>query len=172
MPETARSFDGTRIAYVVQGSGPAVLLLHGFGADHVLNWVRPGVIDALTSAGRRRHRHRRPRPWRLGQPPPTGTAAARWCAMRRAVLDQLGVGQVDVVGYSMGSMVAAPRSQEPRTRARSRRGGATVMPPKRGPPRNRDRAPGRRSGVDRERRREGLPRVRRFHRRRPSRSPP
>src|SRR2546423_12446274 len=53
MPETVRSFDGTRIAYVVQGIGPAVLLLHGFAADHVLNWATPGVIDALTGAGRR-----------------------------------------------------------------------------------------------------------------------
>ena len=53
MPETVRSFDGTRIAYTVQGTGPAVLLLHGFAADHVLNWVRPGVIDALTAAGSR-----------------------------------------------------------------------------------------------------------------------
>src|SRR4051812_50107457 len=53
MLETVRSFDGSRIAYAVQGSGPAVLLLHGFAADHVLNWARPGVIDALTGSGRR-----------------------------------------------------------------------------------------------------------------------
>jgi pimeloyl-ACP methyl ester carboxylesterase len=62
-----RSFDGVRIAYTVQGSGPATLLLHGFAADHVLNWARPGVIDALTGGGRRRHRDRRPGPWRVGQ---------------------------------------------------------------------------------------------------------
>ena len=49
--EHVRSFDGTRIAYAVQGTGPAVLLLHGFAADHVLNWAQPGVIDALTAAG-------------------------------------------------------------------------------------------------------------------------
>ena len=47
------SFDGTRIAYTAQGSGPAVLLLHGFAADQHLNWARPGVIDALIGAGRR-----------------------------------------------------------------------------------------------------------------------
>ena len=51
--EHVRSFDGTRIAYVVQGTGPAVLLLHGFAADYVLNWARAGVSDALTGAGRR-----------------------------------------------------------------------------------------------------------------------
>ena len=85
MPETVRSFDGTRIAYVVKGSGPAVLLLHGFGADHVLNWARPGVDRRADRRGPARHRDGRPRPWRLGQAaqPRRVTAATRWCAMRR-----------------------------------------------------------------------------------------
>ena len=135
MPEKVRSFDGTRIAYVVQGSGPAVLLLHGFGADHVLNWARPGVIDALTGAGRRviatdaRGHGASDKPH-----DPDGYGGDAMVRDAKAVLDHLGVEQVDVVGYSMGSMVAARLvPEEPRTRALVLGGvGATVMPPRSG----------------------------------------
>ena len=135
MPETVRSFDGTRIAYVVQGSGPAVLLLHGFGADHVLNWARPGVVDALTGAGRRviatdaRGHGASDKPHN-----PDGYGGDAMVRDAQAVLDHLGVEQVDVVGYSMGSMVAARLvPEEPRTRALVLGGvGATVMPPRSG----------------------------------------
>jgi pimeloyl-ACP methyl ester carboxylesterase len=135
MPEKVHSFDGTRIAYVVQGSGPAALLLHGFGADHVLNWARPGVIDALTGAGRRvivtdaRGHGASDKPH-----DPDGYSGDAMVRDAKAVLDHLGVEQVDVVGYSMGSMVAARLvPEEPRTRALVLGGvGATVMPPRSG----------------------------------------
>ena len=45
------SHDGTRIAYLDQGSGPAVLLLHGLTANVQVNWVEPGIIDALVNEG-------------------------------------------------------------------------------------------------------------------------
>ena len=130
-----RSFDGTRIAYAVQGSGPAVLLLHGFAADHVLNWARPGVIDALTSAGRRvvatdaRGHGASDKPH-----DPDRYAGDAMVRDARAVLDHLGVVEVDVIGYSMGSMVAARLvPDEPRTRALVLGGvGATVTPPRSG----------------------------------------
>jgi len=47
------SFDGTPIAYLDAGDGPTVILSHGFAADHRLNWVLPGVVDALVASGRR-----------------------------------------------------------------------------------------------------------------------
>jgi len=51
--ERFTSFDGTGIAYITAGpsDGPDVLLLHGFAADHRLNWAAPGVVDALVDAG-------------------------------------------------------------------------------------------------------------------------
>ncbi len=130
-----QSFDGTRIAYTAQGSGPAVLLLHGFAADHVLNWARPGVIDALTGAGRRviatdaRGHGASDKPH-----DPDRYAGDTMVRDARAVLDHLGVDQVDVVGYSMGSMVAARLvPDEPRTRALVLGGvGATIAPPRAG----------------------------------------
>jgi pimeloyl-ACP methyl ester carboxylesterase len=130
-----RSFDGTRIAYAAQGSGPAVLLLHGFAADHVLNWARPGVIDALTGAGRRviatdaRGHGASDKPHDFERY--AGDAMVRDA---QAVLDHLGIEQVDVVGYSMGSMVAARLvPEEPRTHALVLGGvGASVTPPRTG----------------------------------------
>jgi pimeloyl-ACP methyl ester carboxylesterase len=114
-----RSFDDTDIAYLDEGAGPAVLLLHGFAADHRANWVAPGVVDALVGSGRRvvaadARGHG-------ASAKPTDPARYAGTAMvddARALLDHLSITAVDVVGYSMGSMVAArlvPR--EPRARA-------------------------------------------------------
>lgn len=49
--ESFESHDGTRIAYLDQGSGPAVLLLHGLTANVKVNWVEPGIVDALNNEG-------------------------------------------------------------------------------------------------------------------------
>jgi pimeloyl-ACP methyl ester carboxylesterase len=135
MPDTVRSFDGSRIAYAVQGSGPAVLLLHGFAADHVLNWAKPGVIDALVDSGRQviatdaRGHGASDKPRYADRY--SGDAMVRDA---QAVLDHLGIEQVDVVGYSMGSMVAARLvPDEPRARSLVLGGvGATVTPPRTG----------------------------------------
>lgn len=133
--EHVRSFDGTRIAYAVQGAGPAVLLLHGFAADHVLNWARPGVIDALAGAGRRVIATDARGHGASGKPhDPDRYAGDAMVRDAQAVLDHLGVEQVDVVGYSMGAMVAARLvPDEPRTGALVLGGvGATVAPPRTG----------------------------------------
>ena len=89
------------------GDGPDVLLLHGFAADHHVNWVTPGVVDALVAAGRRvialdARGH--------GQSDkPHDPAAYENDAMANdacALLDHLNVERVDIVGYSMGALVA------------------------------------------------------------------
>jgi pimeloyl-ACP methyl ester carboxylesterase len=45
--------DGVRIAYEVVGSGPAVVLVHGFAASRVQNWKEPGWYKTLADAGYR-----------------------------------------------------------------------------------------------------------------------
>ena len=121
--ETATSFDGTRIAVsrsgTTRGSKPVVLLLHGFASDHVGNWVVPGIVDALNARGRtviapdaRGHGS--------SDAPHDPEAYANDTLVRdaRAVLDTYGVESVDVVGYSMGALVAARLAAvDPRTRA-------------------------------------------------------
>jgi pimeloyl-ACP methyl ester carboxylesterase len=102
------SFDGTTIAYRDEGTGRPVLLLHGFAADHHANWAQPHVVDALVDAG-----------YRVLAPDARGHGASEKPtdprrygddAMVRdaqALLDHVDIEAVDVVGYSMGALVAA-----------------------------------------------------------------
>ncbi|MGH9296466.1 MAG: alpha/beta fold hydrolase [Acidimicrobiales bacterium] len=106
--ERFASFDGIEIAYDVLAAGERpVLLLHGFASTARLNWIRPGLTAALTDARRsvivldaRGHGE---------SDAPHDQASYAGGAMVRDVislLDHLGVREVDVAGYSMGSFVA------------------------------------------------------------------
>src|SRR5690606_28519982 len=44
--------DGVRIRYVDQGSGPTVLLIHGFIVSTDLSWIANGILDSLASGYR------------------------------------------------------------------------------------------------------------------------
>jgi pimeloyl-ACP methyl ester carboxylesterase len=105
------SFDGTRIAYydwgTPDGSSP-VILHHGFMSDANGNWHTTGVVDAIVAAGRwvlaldARGHGQSDKPYeadRYGE-----QAMARDLAV---LMDIAGTAQVDLVGYSMGSVVAA-----------------------------------------------------------------
>lgn len=116
------SFDGTALAYESYGplgERPPVLLLHGFAADSETNWVRPHVVDALVGAGRRvitldARGHGG------SEKPHDPTAYAKGTMVRdaQALLDHLGIEQVHVCGYSMGSMTTyALVPREPRARS-------------------------------------------------------
>ena len=45
--------DGIPIAYMDEGDGPAVLLIHGFASNHRVNWVSTSWVRDLVAAGRR-----------------------------------------------------------------------------------------------------------------------
>ncbi|MGD0692483.1 MAG: alpha/beta fold hydrolase [Acidimicrobiales bacterium] len=102
------SFDGSDIAYLDEGAGRVVVLLHGFASDHRGNWVATGVTAALVAAGRRvvapdaRGHGRSARPH---DPASYGDDAMVKDVI--ALFDHLGVDQVDLVGYSMGSLISA-----------------------------------------------------------------
>jgi pimeloyl-ACP methyl ester carboxylesterase len=103
-----QSFDGLEIAYTEAGQGPDVLLLHGFAADHVANWAQPRVIDALVQAGRHVIAYDARGHGQSAKPhEPDAYAGDAMVGDARALLDHLGVEQVDVVGYSMGAMTSA-----------------------------------------------------------------
>lgn len=100
--------DGVPIAYDVAGEGPAVLLHHGFAADSTLNWVQPGVVDALLAAERRVITFDARGHGRSGKP--HDSRAYDGMVMVddvRGLLDHLKVEAIDAVGYSMGGLVTA-----------------------------------------------------------------
>jgi alpha/beta hydrolase fold len=83
------------------------VLHHGFAVDALVNWVHPGVVDALVQAGRqvwaidaRGHgRSEAPHdPERYGE--------ATMAVDLRALFDVIGAERIDLVGYSMGAIVA------------------------------------------------------------------
>lgn len=100
--------DGVALEYEVSGSGPPVLLLHGFASNALVNWVRPGVLDALEDAGHtvvvydaRGHGC---------SDAPHDPAAYQGSVMvddALGLIAHLGLGDLAVVGYSMGAQVAA-----------------------------------------------------------------
>ena len=106
------SFDGVEIAYqewrpTGESGLPPVVVHHGFIADATVNWVRPGVVDALVAAGRRVIAPDARGHGASGKP--TDPAAYGEATMARdlaALLDHAGTGPVDLVGYSMGAVVA------------------------------------------------------------------
>jgi pimeloyl-ACP methyl ester carboxylesterase len=100
------TFDGLSLAYDVAGEGPDVLLLHGIVVDSFINFVRPGVVDALTGAGfrvitldQRGHGE--------SAKPHDESAYADGAMVRdaKALLDHVGIERCAFVGYSMGAMV-------------------------------------------------------------------
>ena len=51
MPRFAH--DGVEIAYLDEGEGEPIVLVHGFASNKEVNWVHPGWVTTLTRAGRR-----------------------------------------------------------------------------------------------------------------------
>lgn len=104
------SFDGVEIFYQWwngQDTRPPVVLCHGFAADAHSNWVATGVVAALQQQGRSvlamdaRGHGQSDKPH---QPLQYGEAVmARDLAL---LLELLGIPQIDLVGYSMGAVVA------------------------------------------------------------------
>jgi len=113
------SHDGTEIAYDVVGSGPPVLLHHGFAADAQANWEQPRIVDAIRSSGRRVITMDARGHGRSGKP--HAPASYDGLAMVRDVqslLDRLNIDSIDVIGYSMGALVTASLLvEEPRLRS-------------------------------------------------------
>ncbi|MFJ7210474.1 alpha/beta fold hydrolase [Amycolatopsis sp. NPDC098790] len=107
---TFASFDGLRLNYTVwegDGAHHPVLLQHGFAADTNANWISTGVVAALRAAGltvisldaRGHGRSEKPH----DEAAYTGDSMARDVS---ALLDELALDEVSLVGYSMGAIIA------------------------------------------------------------------
>jgi pimeloyl-ACP methyl ester carboxylesterase len=96
------------IAFLDEGEGDPIVLIHGFASTKEVNWVQPGWVATLTRAGRRvialdNRGH--------GQSSKFYESAAYHTHLMaedaRALIDHLALGRADVMGYSMGARIAA-----------------------------------------------------------------
>jgi pimeloyl-ACP methyl ester carboxylesterase len=96
------------IAFLDEGEGEPILLVHGFASSKEFNWVNPGWFTTLKSAGRRViafDNRGHGQSTKLYDPADYHTE--RMVDDARALLDHLGLPRADVMGYSMGARIAA-----------------------------------------------------------------
>lgn len=109
-----------KLAYRVEGFGAPIVLVHGFASTHAVNWIEPGWVDLLVKAGRqvvmfdlRGH----------GKSDNLHDVAAYdrglMAADILALLDHLGLGQADIMGYSLGAMLTLRFAMDHPDRCRS-----------------------------------------------------
>jgi pimeloyl-ACP methyl ester carboxylesterase len=100
--------DGVEISYIDEGSGDAIVLVHGFASNKEVNWVSTAWVSTLTRAGRRvialdNRGH--------GQSSkltdPADYHSEKMAGDVAALLDHLGLARADVMGYSMGARITA-----------------------------------------------------------------
>ena len=102
------SSNGIEIAYLDEGSGEPVLLIHGFASNIAANWIDTGWIKTLTDAGYRaiaydnRGHGRSAKLYGVEE-----YGAPIMAEDARRLLDHLGIERVHVMGYSMGARIAA-----------------------------------------------------------------
>jgi len=114
------SHDGLDIAYLDEGEGEPILLLHGFASTKEINWVGPGWVSTLVRAGRRAialDNRGHGASSKLYEKEAYDPAVMADDAL--ALLDHLGLARADVMGYSMGGRIAASLALKAPERVRS-----------------------------------------------------
>jgi pimeloyl-ACP methyl ester carboxylesterase len=100
--------DGVEIAFLDEGEGEPIVLVHGFASTAQVNWVHPGWVTTLTRAGRRVIAlDNRGHGASSKLYDPAAYHSARMADDVRALLDHLGINRADVMGYSMGARITA-----------------------------------------------------------------
>ena len=97
-----------QIAYLDEGEGDPVVLVHGFASTKEVNWLQPGWVATLKGAGRRviaLDNRGHGSSSKLYEPADYHTT--KLAGDVSALIDHLGLGRADVVGYSMGARIAA-----------------------------------------------------------------
>ncbi|MGB7659987.1 MAG: alpha/beta hydrolase [Pseudolabrys sp.] len=96
------------IAYLDEGEGGPIVLVHGFASTKEVNWVQPGWIGTLNRTERRAivlDNRGHGASSKLYDP-----AAYHSAAMAddvRVLLDHLNIERADIMGYSMGARITA-----------------------------------------------------------------
>jgi len=100
--------DDVEIAYLDEGAGEPIVLVHGFASNKETNWVQPGWVSALTRDHRRvialdNRGH--------GQSSKFYDPALYHTDLMAgdvaALIGHLDLKRVDIMGYSMGSRISA-----------------------------------------------------------------
>ncbi|HMA74543.1 MAG TPA: alpha/beta fold hydrolase [Xanthobacteraceae bacterium] len=92
------------LAYLDEGDGNPIVLVHGFASNKEVNWVHPGWVETLARAGRRVIAlDNRGHGASTKLYDPAQYHSALMAEDVRALLDHLGLARADVMGYSMGA---------------------------------------------------------------------
>jgi len=96
------------IAYLDEGEGEPIVLIHGFASTKETNWVQPGWIATLRGVGRRVIAlDNRGHGASSKLYDPAAYHSATMAEDVRALLDHLTIDRADVMGYSMGARITA-----------------------------------------------------------------
>ncbi|GAA0772491.1 alpha/beta hydrolase [Roseibium denhamense] len=100
--------DEIALAYLDEGEGEPILLIHGFASNKEVNWQYPGWVDLLVKEGRRviaidNRGHGQSQKFH----DPAAYGAPVMAEDARRLLDHLGIESADVMGYSMGARITA-----------------------------------------------------------------
>jgi pimeloyl-ACP methyl ester carboxylesterase len=108
------------IAYLDEGQGDPILLIHGFASNKETNWVHPGWVQLLVKAGFRviaLDNRGHGASGKLAHPVEYHTDCMAGDA--KALIDHLGIARADVMGYSMGARITAFLARDWPDRVRS-----------------------------------------------------
>jgi len=100
--------DGIEIAYLDEGEGEPILLIHGFASNITINWIDTGWVRTLTRAGRRviaidNRGHGASKKLYDPEKYPSPLMAED----ARRLFEHLEIERADVMGYSMGARITA-----------------------------------------------------------------
>jgi pimeloyl-ACP methyl ester carboxylesterase len=105
----ARAFQNgaVEIAYLDDGEGEPVVLVHGFASNKEVNWVYPGWMATLRAGRRAIALDNRGHGASTKLYDPSLYGSALMAEDVRALLDHLGIARADIIGYSMGARITA-----------------------------------------------------------------
>jgi pimeloyl-ACP methyl ester carboxylesterase len=108
------------IAYLDEGEGDPIFLVHGFASSKNVNWVYPGWVSELRKDGRRviaLDNRGHGESAKLYDPAQYDIATMASDVI--ALMDHLGIPRADIMGYSLGSRMTAVLAHDEPQRLRS-----------------------------------------------------